>query len=66
MTILNDKAAGGMKKGICNNHRQLSVVNANLNMSIFGEMKCHFSPVSIQWLYSLDYPSLAGLKPVKS
>ena len=41
-------------------------VNANLKMSIFAGMKCYFSPVSMKRLCSLDYPLLAGLKPVKS
>ena len=42
------------------------VVNANRKMSIFAGMECHFSPVSMRWVCSLDYPLLAGLKPVKS
>ena len=41
-------------------------VNANQKMSIFAGMECHFSPVSMRWVCSLDYPLLAGLKPVKS
>ena len=41
-------------------------VNANQKMSIFAGMKCHFSPVSMGRVCSLDYPLLVGLKPVKS
>ena len=43
-----------------------SAVNANQKMSISAGMECHFSPVSMRWVCSLDYPLLVGLKPVKS
>ena len=46
--------------------RKLFDVSANQKMSIFAGMKCHFSPVSMRRVCSLDYPLLAGLKPVKS
>ena len=45
---------------------QEKCVNANRKMSISAGMECHFSAVSMRWVCSLDYPLLAGLKPVKS
>ena len=48
---------------ICNGYEHVS---ANQKMSFFGGMKCNFLAGSIRWVCSLDYPLLAGLKPVKS
>ena len=45
---------------------ETGTVSANQKMSFFGGMKCNFLAVSIRWVCSLDYPLLAGLKPVKS